>query len=205
MKLYFTPGACSMAPHIALCEAGIACDLEKVNLGKKTTKSGEDYYQINPKGSVPALQLDDGQILTEAAVILQYIADRKPESGLAPEAGTMERYRLMEWMNYLTSEVHKQFGPLFNPDAPEEWKETHRKLLAARFDYLSGALEGGTYLTGDSFTVADAYLFTVLNWTNFVGFDLGKWPVLKDYMARVATRPKVTEAMKEEGLIKDGE
>lgn len=202
MKLYFTPGACSMAPHIVLREAGYTYELERVDLAKKETATGEDYYKINPKGSVPAIQLDDGQILTEAAVILQYLADQKPESGLVPGPGTMDRYRLMEWMNFITSEVHKQFGPLFNPKTPEEWKENQLNLLNTRFDYLAENLEGKQYLMGDTFTVADAYLFTVLNWSNFLEVDLGKWPTLQDYMARVAARPEVKETMKEEGLIK---
>ena len=202
MKLYFAPGACSMAPHIVLREAGYTYELERVDLAKKETATGEDYYKINPKGSVPAIQLDDGQILTEAAVILQYLADQKPESGLVPGPGTMDRYRLMEWMNFITSEVHKQFGPLFNPKTPEEWKENQLNLLNTRFDYLAENLEGKQYLMGDTFTVADAYLFTVLNWSNFLEVDLGKWPTLQDYMARVAARPEVKETMKEEGLIK---
>jgi glutathione S-transferase len=202
MRLYFAPGACSMAPHIVLRTAGFTFELEKVDLAKKRTASGEDYNKINPKGSVPAIQLDDGQILTEAAVILQYLADQKPESGLAPRPGTMERYRLMEWMNFITSEVHKQFGPLFNPKVTGEWKENQLNLLGSRFDYLTKRLEGKQFLMGDKFSVADAYLFTVLNWSNFLKVDLEKWPTLKDYMGRVAARPGVKETMKAEGLIK---
>jgi glutathione S-transferase len=205
MKLFFAPGACSMAPHIVLNEAGIPCELEKVNLGKKTTAAGEDYYKINPKGSVPALQLDDGQVLTEVAVLVQYIADRKPETGRAPKAGTLDRYRLMEWINYVSSEVHKTFGPLFNPNAPEEWKKTAADQLGNRFDYLAGHLKDRQYVMGDTFTAVDAYLFTVLNWTHFVKLDLGKWPALTGYMARVADRPEVKKTMKEEGLIKEAE
>jgi glutathione S-transferase len=202
MKLYFTPGACSMAPHIVLREAGITFDLEKVHLATKQTAHGEDYAKINPKGYVPAIRLDDGQILTEAAVILQYLADQKPESGLAPKPGTMDRYRLMEWLNFVTSEIHKQFGPLFNPKVTGEWKENQMKMLRRRFDYLTERFTGKQYLMGDKFTVADAYLFTILNWSNFLKFDLGRWPTLKDYMARVGARPAVKEAMKVEGLIK---
>ncbi len=202
MKLYYTPGACSMAPHIVLRESGTPAELEKVDLSEKKTADGKDYLQINPKGSVPALELDDGQVLTEVAVLVQYIADQKPEAGLAPGPGTLERYRLMEWLNFVSSEVHKSFGPLFNPQAAPEWKEAQIKLLGRRFDYLSKRLEGNQYLMGDAFTVADAYLFTVVNWTRFAKIDLGKWPVLQEYMARVSARPGVQEAMKEEGLIK---
>jgi glutathione S-transferase len=202
MRLYFSPGACSMAPHIVLRTAGFTFELEMVDLAKKETASGEDYNKINPKGSVPAIQLDDGQILTEAAVILQYLADQKPESGLVPRPGTMERYRLMEWMNFVTSEVHKQFGPLFNPKVTGEWKENQLNLLSSRFDYLTKSLEGKQFLMGDKFSVADAYLFTVLNWSNFLKVDLEKWPTLKDYMGRVAGRPEVKETMMAEGLIK---
>jgi len=200
MKLYFSSGACSMAPHMILREAGYTFDLEKVDLATKKTASGEDYAKVNPKGYVPALRLDDGEILTEAAVILQYLADQKPESGLAPKPGSMERYRLMEWLNFVTSEVHKQFGPLFNPKITPEWKENQLDVLRRRFDYLSEKLNGKAYLMGDKFTVADAYLFTVLNWSNLLKVDLGKWPRLKDYLARLAARPAVKEAMKAEGI-----
>ena len=202
MKLYYTPAACSLAPHIVLCEAGISADLEKVDLGKKTTASGVDFHTVNPKGSVPALELDDGQVLTEVAVLVQYIADRKPEAGLVPRAGTLERYRVMEWLNFVSSELHKAFGPLFNPQADSAWKDAQVAVLGKRFDYLAERLGGRPYLMGDAFTVADAYLFTVLNWTGFAKIDLGKWPVLRDYAARVAARPAVQEAMKAEGLLK---
>jgi glutathione S-transferase len=200
MKLYFTPGACSLAPHIALWETGAAFDLEKVDLAKKQTASGEDFLRINPKGYVPALRLDDGETLTEVAVILQYLADRKPESGLAPALGTMERYRLMEWLNFISTEVHKQFGPLFNPHITPEWKAHQLNLLARRFDYLSERLNGQPYLMGDQFCVADAYLFTVLNWSNFLDVDVAKWPLLKAYLTRVAERPAVRAALQAEGL-----
>ncbi|HLQ27405.1 MAG TPA: glutathione transferase GstA [Acidiferrobacterales bacterium] len=202
MKLYFAPGACSMAPHIVLREAGFPFDLEKVDLAKHQTANGEDYYKINPKGYVPALKLDNGQLLTEGPAITQYLADQKPGSGLAPPAGTMERYRLMEWLNFLTSEIHKQFGPLFNPKITAEWKENQLNVLSRRFDYLTQSLNGRQYLMGDKFSIADAYLFTLLNWSNFLKVDLGKWPKLKDYMARVAARPAVKDTMKAEGLTK---
>jgi glutathione S-transferase len=202
MKLYFTPGACSLASHIVLREAGFKFDLEKVDLAGKKTAGGNDFTKINPKGYVPAIALDDGQVLTEGVAIMQYLADQKPESGLAPRAGTMERYRLIEWLNFISTEIHKSFGPLWNPKTPEETRQNQKNLLAKRFDYLAGQLKGKQYLMGDKFTAADAYLFTVLNWTNLLNVDLGPWPVLKDFMARVAARPQVIETMKAEGLIK---
>jgi glutathione S-transferase len=200
MKLYFSPGACSMAPHIILREAGYKFDLEKVDLASKKTAHGEDYTAVNPKGYVPALETDEGQVLTEASVVAQYLADQKPESGLAPKPGTMERYRLMEWMNFVSTEVHKQFGPLFNPKITPEWKQNQLDTLARRFTYLNEKLNGNAYLMGNRFTVADAYLFTVLNWTNRFKIDLEKWPAIKDYIGRIAERPAVKEAMKAEGL-----
>ncbi len=202
MKLYFTPGACSMAPHIVLREADLPCELVQVDLSKHQTDTGEDYYKINPKGYVPALRLDNGELLTEVAVTLQYLADQKPASGLAPRAGTMEHYRVIEWLSFIASEVHKQFGPMFNPKITAEWKQNQLNTLGRRFTYLSEQLDGNQYLFGGKFTIADAYLFTVLNWTGFLDIDLGKWPRLKDYMARIAARPAVKEAMKEEGLVK---
>jgi glutathione S-transferase len=201
MKLYFMPAACSLAPHIALREAGLSFDLERVDQSKKT-RSGEDYLSINPKGSVPAFRLDDGQVLTEAAVIQQYIADRVPAKKLAPAAGTPERYRLQEWLNYIASEVHKGIGQLFNPAMPNEYKDAVKKALASRqLPYLEKALADRDYLMGD-FTVADGYLFTVLNWTNFHKIDLSAFPNISAFMKRVAARPAVQEAMKAEGLLK---
>lgn len=200
MKLYFAPGACSMAPHIVLREAVYRFDLEKVDLAKKQTESGENYMDINPKGYVPALKLDDGEILTEVAVILQYLADQKPESGLAPKLGTKERYHLMEWLNFISSEIHKLFGSLFNPKIPVEWRENQLERLGQRFDYLAEELNGKLYLAGDPFSVADAYLFTILNWSALLKVDLKKWPRLQDYITQVATRPSVQEAMRAEGL-----
>jgi len=202
MKLYYTPGACSMAPHIVLREASFIFALEQVDLVKKRTAAGQDYYQINPKGYVPALRLDNGQILTEVAVILQYLADRKPEAGLAPEPGSMERYRMMEWLNYLATEVHKQIGPLFNPQIPAEWRENQLAVLDRRFELVAEALKDKQYILGEKFTVADAYLYTLLTWTRFLKIDLGKWPALKDYVARVAARPTIREVMKAEGLTR---
>jgi len=202
MKLYFAPGACSMAPHIVLREAAYSFDLEKVDLTRKQTESGENYMNINPKGYVPALRLDDGEVLTEVAVVLQYLADQKPESGLAPKLGTKERYRLMEWLNFVSSEIHKPFGSLFNSKIPAEWRENQLELLGRRFDYLAAQLDGKLYLAGDQFTVADAYLFTVLNWSSLLKVDLKKWSRLQDYITQVAARPAVEEAMRAEGLCR---
>lgn len=201
MKLYFSPGACSMAPHIVLREAGYRFDLDKVDHATKRTASGEDFTQVNPNGYVPAFRLDDGQVLTEGSVIMQYLADQKPESNLAPKAGTLERYRLMEWLNFISSEVHKTLGALFNPKITPEWKENQVALFGRRCDHLAKALGNKPYLTGDKFSIADAYLFTVLSWTGYLKVDMSKWPTLKDYMARVNTRPAVKEAMRAEGLI----
>jgi len=202
MKLYYYPGACSMAVHIALREAGIPFDLDKVDLAKHQTANGEDYYKINPKGYVPALRLDDGQVLTEDAVLLQYVADQKPQSGLAPKAGTMERYRVMEWLNFISSELHKTLGALFNPKITPEWKEDRIALFGRRCDFLVKTLGSKPYLTGDKFTIADAYLFTILGWANLFNLDMNKWPALQSYAGRIAARPAVKEAMKAEGLIK---
>ena len=201
MKLYYMPGACSPAPHIALREAGLSFDLEKVERSKKT-QSGADYLAVNAKGSAPALGLDDGQVLTEAAVIQQYITDKAPGKKLAPAAGTSEHYRLQEWLNYIASEVHKGIGQLFNPAMPDDYKEAVKKGLATKqFPYLDKALAGRNYLLGD-FTVADGYLFTVLNWTNFHKIDLSAFPNITAFMKRVAERPAVQDAMKAEGLLK---
>jgi glutathione S-transferase len=191
-----------MAVHIALREAGIPFDLDKVDLAKHRTADGEDFYKINPKGYVPALRLDDGQVLTEDAVLLQYVADQKSASGLAPKAGTMERYRVMEWLNFISSEMHKTLGALFNPKITPEWKEDRIALFGRRCDFLVQQLGGKPYLTGDKFTIADAYLFTILGWTNLFKLDMGKWPALQSYAGRIAARPAVKEAMKAEGLIK---
>lgn len=201
MQLYYSPGACSLSPHIVLREAGLSFDLEQVDLKAKQTKSGADFAQVNPKGYVPALRLDDGQILTEGPVIVQYLADRKPESGLAPAAGTMDRYRLQEWLAFISTELHKTFSPLFKPDTPEESKRIAKENIANRFGYLDRHLADRQYLTGDRFTVADAYAFTIVNWSKPMQIDLSRWPNLTAYMERVAARPKVQEALKAEGLI----
>jgi len=191
-----------MAPHIVLSEAGFKFDLEKVDIPNKKTESGGDFWSINPKGYVPALRLDDGQVLTEVGVICQYLADQKPESALAPKSGTMERYRLLEVLNFVATEIHKQIGALFNPKMTAEMKEVQLGVIERRFNALEKSLAGKQYSTGDKFTVADAYLFTVLNWTNLHKIDLGKWPNIKSFMSRVAARPAVRETLKAEGLHK---
>ena len=201
MKLFYTPGACSLSPHIALLEAGLPFTLSKVDLKVKKLESGEDFNTINAKGYVPALQFDDGQVLTEGSAIVQYIADQKPAAGLAPAAGTVERYRLQEWLNFITAELHKPMGSMFNPAQAPEWKESVKATLSKRLDWLSKQLEGKQYLMGEKFSIADGYLFTILNWAGMVKFDMGKWPVLQQYAARVAQRPKVMEALKAEGLL----
>ncbi|MGC2517789.1 MAG: glutathione transferase GstA [Burkholderiales bacterium] len=200
MKLYYAPGACSMAPHIVLREAGYKFDLEKVDIPNKKTAGGEDYWKINPKGYVPALKLDDGQVLTEVQVICQYLADHKAEAGLAPRAGTMERYHLMEMLNFTSSEVHKQIGALFNPKMTAEMKDVQLGTIERRLNALEKMLEGKQYASGDRFSIADAYLFVILNWTGMHKIDLAKWPNIKAYQARIAARPKVQETMKAEGL-----
>ena len=202
MKLYYSPGACSLSPHIVAREAGIDLELIKADTKTKKMEDGGDYWQVNPKGYVPALRLDNGQLLTEGPAIVQYLADLKPASGLAPAAGSFERYRVQAWLNFITSEIHKNFSPLFNPAASADWKEGAKANLAKRFGFIATHLEGKQYLMGDQFTVADAYLFTVANWGQFVGVDIGQWPTVKAFHARVAARPQVQEALKAEGLLK---
>jgi len=199
MKLYYAPGACSLAPHIALSEAQIPADFVKVDLKAHKTENGVDYYTINPKGSVPLIELDNGERLTEVAVILQYIADQKTGAGLAPPVGTFERYRLQEWLTFVSSEMHKQYSPFFNPATPDAYKEMVKKKLDERFAYLTKQLKGRDYLMGN-FSVADAYLFTILRWSPSVGIQLEPWPAVTEYVARVKARPKVSETMKAEGL-----
>ena len=201
MKLFYSPGACSLSPHIALLEAGIPFSLQKVDLKEKKVESGEDFNGVNGKGYVPALQLDNGEVLTEGPAIVQYIADQNPAAGIAPAPGTMERYKLQEWLNFVTSEVHKPMGSMFNPAQSADWKEAVKATLAKRLDWLSETIDGKPYLMGETFSVADGYLFTVLGWAKMVGFDLGPWPVIQQYVARIGRRPKVVEAMKAEGLL----
>ena len=201
MKLYYAPGAYSMAPHIVACEAGLPLDLVKVDIPNKKTADGGDYWKINPKGYVPTLVLDDGQTVTEVGVVCQYLADQKPDSGLVPKFGTMARYRQMEALNFAATEVHKQIGALFNPMMTLEMKQVQLGTIDRRLNALEAMLGGKAYIMGDQFTAADAYLFTVLSWTNPLKIDVSKWPNIKAYMGRVAERPKVREAMKAEGLI----
>jgi glutathione S-transferase len=200
MKLYYSQGACSLAPHIALHEADLAYTLEPVNLKTKTIREG-DYTKVNPKGYVPALKLDNGELLTEVAVILQYIADLKPDARLFPKAGTPERWKALEWLNFVATEIHKGFGPLWNPSMPAEGKEMAKATLGKKFGYISERLSGN-FLLGQQYSIVDCYLFTVLNWSPMVGVDLSPWPELGRYIERVRNRPAVQAAMKSEGLIK---
>jgi glutathione S-transferase len=202
MKLYYSPGACSLSPHIAFREAGLPVTLVRVNTKTHQLDDGTDYYTINPRGYVPVLELDSGERLSEGPAIVQYLADRNLASGLAPAAGTTERYRLQEWLNFISTELHKQFSPMFAANTPPEYQQILKERIAKRFDWLSNELKGKDYLLGKQFTVADAYLYTILRWTAFVGIDLAKWPVLAGYSARVTARPKVHEALITEGLVK---
>jgi glutathione S-transferase len=199
MKLYYAPGACSLSPHIVALEAGVPVTLEKVDLKTHKTESGEDFYAVNPKGYVPALKLDDGQFLTEGPAIVQYLADQKPASKLAPANGTFERYKLQEWLGFINSEIHKNFSPLFGAGSDELKNDAKAKVIK-RFDYVNGELAGKQFLLGDTFTVADAYLFVMLTWAHHLKIALP--PNLSAFFARVAQRPKVHQAMKEEGLVK---
>jgi glutathione S-transferase len=202
MKLYYLAGACSLASYIALTEAGLKFEAAAIDRKSRKTADGEELIRLNPKGYVPILRLDSGEILTENVAVLQYIADRNPASKLAPAFGTIERYRLMEWLSFINSEVHKNFGPLFYPSAPEDMKKFARDNLNKRLGWLDGALGSKSFLMGETFTVADAYLFVVLGWSGRVGIDLGQWPNLKRLHQSVGARPSVIAAMKGEGLIK---
>lgn len=202
MKLYYAPGACSLAVHIVTKELGIPVETVKVDLKAKKTADGGDFTKVNSKGYVPALQLDDGAVLTEGPAITQYLADQNPAGNLAPKAGSIDRVRLQEWLNFITSEMHKGVGNFFNPAITEEWKKAVSDRLAVRFGWLDEQLAGKQYLMGDQFTVADPYLFTIINWTYAVKFDISKWPNVVEYHKRVGARPKVQEAMKAEGLVK---
>jgi glutathione S-transferase len=201
MKLYFAPGACSLSPHIALRESGAKFDLEQVDLREKKTKSGDNYLEINPKGQVPLLELDDGQLISEGPAIVQYVADQNPGAGLIPAAGTMDRYHLQGWLTHIGTELHKTFGPCFRPTTPEEYKKLSKETLAAKYRGIDKALEGKQYLMGDKFSVADGYLFTVTRWAPRIEFDLSPFPNVRAFMDRVAARPKVQEALKAEGLL----
>ncbi|TQI80410.1 glutathione S-transferase [Serratia fonticola] len=200
MKLFYKAGACSLSPHIVLREAGLDFTAEKVDLAQKKTESGADYLKINPKGQVPALVLDDGSLLTEGVAIVQYLADRVPDRNLIPAAGTLSRYHAIEWLNYVATELHKGFSPLFNPKTPDEYKVIARDKLASQFNYLDSVLEKQHYLLGNRFSVADAYLFTVLRWAQALQFDLKKHTHLTAYIDRVAARPAVEATLSAEGL-----
>jgi glutathione S-transferase len=202
MKLFYVSGACSLSPHIVAQEAGIELRLQKVDLKTKTITSEGDFLAINPKGYVPALQLDNGAVLTEGPAIVQYLADLKPEKGLAPAAGTFERYRLQEWLTFINSELHKSYSPLFRPDTPAETRAERVAYLNKRYAIVEKRLQDHPYLMGAAFTVADAYLFTVTNWAPHVKLDLSAFPKLLAFQERVAARPAVKAAMMAEGLIK---
>jgi glutathione S-transferase len=202
MKLYYSPGACSLSPHIALHEAGLAHTPVLASTKSHKLQDGTDFYSINPLGYVPVLELDNGERLREGPAIVQYIADQAPDKQLAPANGTMERYRLQEWLTFIGTELHKTFGPLFVPSTPEEYKPMVRAQLAKRLEWVDSQLAGKQYLMGDTFTVADAYLFTVTNWGAFVQVDLAPYANLTAYRSRVAARPAVQAAMKAEGLLK---
>jgi glutathione S-transferase len=200
MKLYFSPGACSLSPHIVLREAGAKFDLEQVDLREKKTKKGDDYWQINARGQVPLLELDDGQRLAEGPVIVQYVADKNPGAGLAPAAGTMERYQVQGWLTHIGTELHKTYGPCFRPTTPEEYKKISKEALTARYKNIDKHLAGKQYLMGDKFTVADAYLYAVTRWAPRIELDLSPFSNVQAFMARMNARPKVQEALKAEGL-----
>lgn len=202
MKLYYSPGACSLSPHIALRESGLPFALERVDLKTHKTGAGADYYAVNANGYVPLLVLDSGESLSEGPAIVQWIADQAPAKKLAPPNGTLERTRLQSWLNLIATELHKSHSPLFNPAAPEEWREVMRKLLHRRNATVAQHLEGRDYLLGSDFSVADAYLFVVMSWGKWVKVDYAEWPVLVAYQARIAARPAVQEALKAEGLLK---
>lgn len=200
MKLYYAPGSCAMAPHIVATEAGVPLELVKVDLRAHKTETGEDYYAISPRGYVPLLELDDGTRLTEGSVLIQYIADENPSAGLLPTE-RLARTKAQSTLAFISTELHKGFGPLWDPSAPAETKASAKAKLGKRFDEINETLGKHQYLAGDTFTAPDAYAFTVINWANFHQIDLKQWPNIAAYMARVAARPKVQEAMKQEGLM----
>lgn len=202
MKLYYSPGACSLSPHIVACEAGLTIDLVVASTKTHQLEDGTDFYTINPLGYVPFLVLDDGQTLREGPVIAQYLADQAPEKGLLGPVGSMERYRALEWLNFIGTELHKGFSPLFAPGTPDDFKPTIKQRLLQRFAWVDEQLAGKDYLLGSSFSAADAYLFTVSNWGKFVGVDLSRFAHLQTYLARVASRPAVQTALRAEGLLK---
>jgi glutathione S-transferase len=202
MKLYYAPGACSLSPHIALLEAGLPYDLVKVDLRAKKLENGDDYLKVNPKGQVPALALDSGELVTEGPVIIQLIADKAGNNDLAPARDSAERYKLLEWLNFITTELHKNFSPLFQPVIPDEVKNFFKDRLTAKFRFIDGQLAGRDYLLGKQFSVADGYLFVMLAWADRMKLDLSGFSNLTSYKARIAARPKVQEALAKEGLLK---
>jgi glutathione S-transferase len=202
MKLYYSPGACSLSPHIALLEAGLPFDLVKVDLRAKKLENGDDYLAVNPKGQVPALKLDSGELVTEGPVIVQMIADKAAGKNLAPARDSTERYKLQEWLNFITTELHKNFSPMFSPVLADDAKAFFRDRVMAKFKHIDSQLAGRDYLMGEQFTVADGYLFTMLSWADRMKFDLSAMPNLLAYKARVAARPKVQQALSKEGLLK---
>jgi glutathione S-transferase len=200
MKLYYAPGACSQAPHIVARETGQHVELSQVLFPSKRTADGEDLLAVNPKGAVPALKLDDGEVLTENAVILQYLADRAGETELALPKGGIARYRLLEWLNFVATELHKGFGPLWNPATPDGFKDATREALGKKFDFLQAQIGEGGYILGERFSIVDAYAFVVLNWSGMHRIDIGRWPGLVAYLERIAQRPAVRETLRAEGL-----
>ena len=202
MKLYYSPGACSLSPHIALLEAGLPYDLIKVDLRAKKLENGDDFLKVNPKGQVPVLALDSGELVTEGPVIVQMIADKAAAKNLAPARDSTDRYKLLEWLNFITTELHKNFGPMFSPVLADEAKAFFKDRVMGKFKYVDGHLKGRDYLMGDQFSVADGYLFTMLSWADRMKFDLSDMPDLSAYKARIAARPKVQEALTKEGLLK---
>jgi glutathione S-transferase len=202
MKLYYSPGACSLAPYIVAREAGLVIELVKVDLASHKTEDGEDYFTISPRGYVPAIQLEDGEVHTEVGALVQYLAEQSPQSNLLPPAGSKERFRVNQWLTFVSSELHKTFSPwLWHAETAESTKRAARDKLAVRFAELDRHLAEHAYLTGNNFTVADAYAFTIVNWSNFLKVDLKPYPNLSAFMARVAARPKVREALKAEHLV----
>ena len=203
MKLYYAPGACSQAPHIVLHELGFDHDAMRVNFPSKTLDDGSSYLSVNPKGAVPALELDNGEVLTENAVILQYLGDRAGSPDLLPPLGQFRRYRVLEWVNYVATELHKGFGPLWNPASAPEWKQATRELVGKKFDYVEGRLGDGPYLMGEEFTLPDAYLFVILGWTTMHDIDLARWANLTAFRERVMERPAVRHVLRFEGLLQE--
>jgi glutathione S-transferase len=202
MKLYYSPGACSLSPHIALLEAGLPYDLVKVDLRAKKLENGDDYLKVNPKGQVPALTLDNGEVVTEGPVIVQMIADKASAKNLAPARDSAERYKLQEWLNFVTAELHKNFSPMFSPVLSDDAKAFFKDRVMGKFKYVDSQLADRDYLMGKQFTVTDGYLFTMLSWAERMQFDLSAMPNLLAYKARVGARPKVQEALTREGLMK---